>query len=501
MTTCSQLRRAFTILVATAAIAATSAPPATAADAPASPGPLPSATPQAAPSTLESATPSPIPTATRPPAGVVPTQIAVDFGGDVSNAFALAHIDAQIAREAELVPGATIDIRGLTLPSGLRAGDRLDALASVKISAGDAFADTVGTTSVHVEDDAYPKLDPQILLYSDDPERLVAAADGVLYRATVEAGRSARVYAYHVSETPGRKLYLVLRSIGSAERVQMLGYTAGPENAFAYVGHRSTAQYLLERGAGESSIVDLAPGTPALFDLGGRAMRAGDLIASIYDLRTLGGGPLEVSVVAVTGTRDPLELLGGAELAGDGHGRRGEFSLADVPPLAVNFTVGAAEAAPFSIGAPTLANLRPGGRPLGGDYGVLREISLQLTNPTASDATAYFYEAAAGGNATTSLWFTGDPAPTEIACVRIPANRYSIKAFTLAAGETRSVTGEYMTDGTSYFPLLFGLTATPPSPPPGPYSADACTPKSPPPSAVPTAAPATTESPVPSASP
>ena len=94
------------------------------------------------------------------------------------------------------------------------------------------------------------------------------------------------------------------------------------------------------------------------------------------------------------------------------------------------------------------------------------------------------------------MWFTGDPAPTEVACVKVPTNRYAVRAFQLAPGESTTVTGEYMTDGTSFFPLAFGLTATPPSPPPGPYSPDACTSKTPP-SASPTP-PATA---VPSATP
>jgi len=415
-----------------------------------------------------------------PAAGVVPADVTVQLGGNVSAAFALARANARIARDAQLQPGATIDVHGITLANALRAGDRIDAVARVKIDGGGVFVDATGTTNVHLRVDAYPKLDPQELVYSDDPERLDATADGVLERATVAAGRSARVYAYHVSDTPDRRLVLVLQSAGAPERVQLLGYSAGPEAAFSYVGHRATLQYLLERGAQESYTLDVPADTPAVVPLSGRAMRAGDLINAIYDLRALGGAALTVSLVAVSGKRDPLEVLAGSEVTGDGHGRRGEFSLADVPPLALSYTAGAPEPVPLSVGAPTIANLRPGARALGGDYGVLREVALQLSNPTANVASVYFYEAPAGGNATTTMWFTGDPAPTEIACVRIPTSRYAIKAFQLAAGETRTVTGEYMTDGASYFPLLFGLTATPPSPPPGPYAPDACTPKTPP---------------------
>lgn len=415
-----------------------------------------------------------------PAAGIVPTDVTIQLGGNVSTAYALARTDDRIVRDAQAQPGASLQIHGIAIPNGLHPGDRVETTARVKIDGHGAFVDVLGNTNVHVRDDPYPKLEPQILLYSDDPERLSPADDGVLYRATIDAGRSARAYIYHVSDAPDRHLYLAVQSIGGPARLQLLGYTAGPENAFSFVGHRATLQYLLERGAQESDVLDVPADAPLVLPLAGRAMRAGDLIASIFDLRALDGGALTVSVVAVTGGRDPLEVLAGAEIPGDGHGRRGEFSLVDVPPLALAYTVGGPEPAPFTIGLPTIANLRPGGHALGGDYGVLRGIALQLTNRATSAANVYLYETPAGGNATTTLWFANDPAPLEIACVKVPTNRYAVKTFEIAPGETKTITGEYMTDGTSYFPLLFGLSTTPPLPPPGPYSPDACTPKTPP---------------------
>ena len=415
-----------------------------------------------------------------PPAGFVPDMVTVNLGGNVSPAYAIARANDEIARQAQLQPKTTIEVHGIAIPATVHPGDRLDVSARVRIDGGGVFVDALGTTTVHLRVDAYTRIDPTLLLYSDDPERLDAAADGVVYRATIDAAHPARAYVYHVSDTPERRLYLVLQSATGPARVQLLGYAAGPENAFSFVGHRSTVQYLLERGAQESVVLDVAPEAPLVLPLGGRAMRAGDLVAAIFDMRIAQGDTLIASVVAVSGDRSPLEVLGAPEASGDGHGRRGEFSLVDVPPLALAYGVGSPDTLPFSVGAPTIANVRPNGRALGGDYGVLREIALQLNNPTTAPATVYFYETPAGGNATTTMWFTGDAIPTEIPCVRGGPNRYAIKSFDLAPSETRVVTGEYMTDGTSYFPLLFGLTATLPSPPPGPYSPDACTPKPPP---------------------
>jgi hypothetical protein len=418
-----------------------------------------------------------VPNAPATPAGVVPSDIVVALGGAVSPAFAQARIEAAIAGAAQLQPGATVVVSGITIPNALHAGDSLEALATVAIGGGGAFADAAGTTAVHLHVETLAQLEPAFLFYSDDPETLHADGDGALYKNRVDVAKSARVYAYHVSDTPDRRLYLTLRATSIASRVQILGYAAGPAISYAYVGHVSTLQYLLERAAQESAVIDVVPATPYVQQLGYRALAPGELVAAIFDLRVLAGGPVDVAVIAVSGTGDPAAHLGDQEHAGDGHGRRGEFALQGLPPLALAYAAGDPEPSPFPIGDSPIPNLRAGGRPLGGDYGALRAVSLQLSNPSAMPQDVYFYERVVGGTATTTIWLTGDAQPVEMPCMRPGPNRYLVKAFTLAPDETRAVTGEYMTDGSSSFPLDFGLTPVPPSPPPGPYSPDTCNPR------------------------
>jgi hypothetical protein len=415
-----------------------------------------------------------------PAAGVIPGDVTVALGGLVSPQFALAKVNAAIARGAQMQPGASIAVRGVTIANPLQAGDELEAIARVAIAGGGAFADQSGTTAIHLHVETLDQIEPAFLFYSDDPERLSADGDGVLYRSALDAAQPARLYAYHVSDTPDRRLYLALTTHGTPARVQILGYAAGPADAFAYVGHVSTLQYLLERSTQESAIVDVAAGAPYLQQLGYRALAPGELVAAIFDLRVVSGGSVTVEVVAASGSGDPLSLLAEPEHAGDGHGRRGEFAMSAVPPFAMAYAAGAGDSAPLSIGVPVIPNLRAGGRALGGDYGALLSVALQLSNPASTPQTMYLYEQAQGGAATTTIWFTGDPRPTEIPCVRLPDSRYLVKSFALDAGESRTVTGEYMTDGSSSFPLDFGLTSTPPSPPPGQYSPEACNPKTPP---------------------
>ncbi len=425
-----------------------------------------------------------------PPAGVVPSDVTVELGGIVSPQFAATKIREAIASAAQLRPGTTIDVHDARPGDDLRPGDVLEASAHVRLDGGDTYVGVDGITNVHLRVESLAQIDPQVLYYSDDPERLESGDDGVLYRNTIEASKPVRVYAYHVASKSTHDLALVLRTSSGDARVEILGYAAGPSNAFSYVGHVSTLQYLLARGSQQSSIVTVSADAPYVQMLGTRELRPGELVAAIFDVGVLDGGPVEVAVVSTSGLTDPASLADGPELPGDGHGRRGDFDLQTVPPLALTYVAGAADPPPFSIGTPTIANLRTGGRALGGDYGALRELSLDISNPGTAPADVYFYEMPAGGTATTTLWFAGDPKPTEIPCVVRP-NRYTIRAFTLQPGESDDVKGEYMTDGTSSFPLLFGLTSTPPSPPPGPYSPDACNPRTP---------PTATPSPVPSAS-
>jgi hypothetical protein len=54
---------------------------------------------------------------------------------------------------------------------------------------------------------------------------------------------------------------------------------------------------------------------------------------------------------------------------------------------------------------------------------------------------------------------------------------YAIRSFDLAPESSRTVTGDFMTDGGASLPLRLGVTATPPQAPPGP---DHCAPAPPP---------------------
>ena len=47
-------------------------------------------------------------------------------------------------------------------------------------------------------------------------------------------------------------------------------------------------------------------------------------------------------------------------------------------------------------------------------------------------------------------------------CILTPGTRYLVRGFAVGPNANETVGGQYMTDGTSSFPLFFGLTSTPP---------------------------------------
>jgi hypothetical protein len=322
---------------------------------------------------------------------------------------------------------------------------------------------------VHLAVQPVPPFDATTLLYSDDPEYI--RASGVLFRQTsaIDAAHPARAYIYHAATATGTRVSLVLQTTGTSSQVEIRGETAGPSTDYACVGHKATVRYLRDRATQQSVIASVTANAPFVLPLQDRDMAPQELVNAIEDLRLLSGDPVRASVVATSGSEDPLAYLDQPELPSDGHGRKGEFAVATVRPLQLRYVAGETEDPSFSIGlgategVPDFPNLLPGGKPLAGDFGVLRPVALTLVNPTPSPQTVYLGEIAPNGPVTTTMWFTGDPTPTEVAAARDRQTTYLVKQFSVDPGQTRTIDGVYMTDGGSWFPMEFSLGPTPPA--------------------------------------
>ena len=202
---------------------------------------------------------------------------------------------------------------------------RLQFTVPIQIAGNGQYFDQSGTTTVTVQNTALQPFLPGLLFYDDDPEHV--SQDGVLFRGTVSLATPARIYYYHDDLADPRRLVVALRG-GSQDptSVQLIEAKAGPNMDVMQVGDSVSKRFLLTKNQHEGVVLDLSGDQPYLVtDL---PMTARQLVAGTADLRVLSGGPVEVTVLAVSPGVDPRTLLDGPVLPGDGHHRTGAFSIA-----------------------------------------------------------------------------------------------------------------------------------------------------------------------------
>lgn len=434
----------------------------------ATPPPSPGASP-ALPSPAASATPS------GSPAGVVPPALTLSVTGNpAAPDFLQATISSAIRRAVQptLQPGATLAISSLSpLPQPLQPGFETNFTAAVAISVGPETAPVEGTVAITVQNVESPPFAPAFLYFDDDPERITA--DGVVFRGNVDAATPMRLYYYHQDADVARRVLVMLSSDAPA-RVALIDASAGPNVDVMSVGHAVTRQFLLLQPHNEGTIADVTVPSYAQEDaLAG----PGQVVAGALDVRVIMGGPVALTVMAISPGADPSSYLATPQLPRDGHNRHGTFVLQGYGDDALSYTVGGAEASlQYGGRAPSPQNVDPADSGQDhGDYGVVHRITLRVGNPLGVPASLYLYERPLGGPVRSS--FLVDGTLQTVGCVRVP-NRYAIEAFQVAPQSTTSLDVLTMTDGGSNYPLEVGVTATPPLSAAPPIDApDGCFPK------------------------
>jgi FlaG/FlaF family flagellin (archaellin) len=226
------------------------------------------------------------------------------------------------------------------------------------------------------------------------------------------------------------------------------------------------------------------------------ALRRLDGVAGTVGIRILSGGPVDVAVLSAGATDGPDEMLAmmnGPKVPGDGHNRTGVFDLNAFAESTstISYAAGADDASvTYGAHTPPAAEANTNGHDYG-EYGVLRSITFDLTNPSPQPATVYLYERPMGGVVRSS--FLVDGSLIQVGCARV-SDRYQISSIALDAGATRRVNVLTTTDGGSNYPIEVGVTSTPPEPSTPPISApNGCFPKpQPAASPVPSPSPAAT---------
>jgi hypothetical protein len=435
---------------------------------------------------------------------IAPTATLKVTGTPVDGAWLIAQIKGLVTRLTQAMPNAQTTIGAVVppVPTPLPPGAQAQFTVPVQIGGNPDYFDQNGTTLVNVVNVPADPFAPALLFYDDDPEHVTA--DGVLFRGTVGADRPVRLYYYHDNASDPRRIVVALSNTGQdVSAVQLIDASAGPNADVMTVGHAVTRNFLLLKPRGQGVVLDLQPAEP--YFLKDVAMTSHQGVAGNLDLRVFSGGPIVVTVMAVSPGVDPRTLLDTPQLPDDGHHRAGVFTLTGFGEDRLSFAAGGPDAKAV-IGdrdpTPPAADTAASGHDYG-DYGVWHAIALALSNPTAAPATAYVYFRPLAGIARSSFLVNGNLI--ELGCVRQPVP-YQIGVFTLAPQQTTQVSVDTMTDGGSFYPVEIGVTGTPPATEAPPITApDGCFPKpqppavllpSPGPSSVP-AAPETPSTPVP----
>jgi len=410
-------------------------------------------------------------------AGTIVPQTSLTVTGNPVRADWLAsQVTNLVTRLTKAMPGATVSIGNLSpVPAApLPAGQGAQFVVPVQIAGNGRYFDQAGTTTVTVQSVALDSFAPALLFYDDDPEHV--AQDGVLFRGSIVAGQPTRLYYYHDNAADPRMLVVALTSSSQdPTSVQLVQSQAGPNMDVMHVGHTVTKNFLLTKAQGEGVVVNLSQDDPYLLAAVPMALR--QLVAGAVDLRVLSGGPVVVTVLALSAEGDPRSLLGGPVLLGDGHHRTGIFKIAGFGSDALTYTAGGPDAT-LVIGdtdpTPPSVDAAAAGHDYG-DYGITHTIALTMNNPGASAFTAYLYFKPLAGPALANF-LVGNQL-IEVGCVRTPTP-YQVTSFELPPGQTTRAVVQTMTDGGSFYPAQIGLTATPPQPTAPPVNApDGCFPK------------------------
>jgi hypothetical protein len=414
-----------------------------------------------------------------PPAGTLPTTIALDVTGspatepDVLETQIRAALDRAV--RPTLRPGASLRY-GTIVPWPLYPlpfGSRAAVNVALTVQGGSDTAPVQGVTTVNITNDPVAPLPPRVLYLSDDPEYI--QSDGLVFRGDVTPQRPARLYYYHSAIGLPRDLDVVLTATVPS-RVQVIASGAGPDLDVMSVGHTVSRDILRFEQNNEGMVVAVVPGNPVV--VRHALLLQGEVVAGAVDMRVVQGAVTASVVSAPAGSR-PDAYLRGPRVAFDGHHRHGAFDLDGFGELARAYTVGGDDAAvQYGGRAPTPRNLDPNdpGRDYG-DYGIVHRITFTMRNPTDAPAVVYLYEKPLGGPVRST--FVVDGQMHEIGCARLQ-QPYYVATYQLAPQSAGASTTVTMTDGGSFYPIEYGVSATQPQPYTPPVgSPDGCSPNVP----------------------
>ncbi|MGP6191108.1 MAG: hypothetical protein ACLPSH_13770 [Vulcanimicrobiaceae bacterium] len=408
--------------------------------------------------------------------GTIPKNLSLEITGKPAEPdFLESRIEAALneAIGPTLQPGLKMTV-GPILPSlqPLAAGFLRTVSVPVELVEASGSVALAGRTDVTLTNVDAWAFEPPVLFFDDDPEKIVS--DGVLFRGTVDTTRPVRLYYYHEDAGTPHGVVVALWARSAPARVQIIQSESGPNVDVMSVGHAASRDFLIVQSKGEGIVTKVEAGK--LYAVRDSLVPVSQVVAGVVDLHVLSGGPLDVLAIALQPGADPAQYVEAAVLPDDGHHRHGKFDVGGYGDATIAYSAGGPDASYTYGGSDStpLSVATYGGRDRG-DYGVLHQLTFDLSNPTSSAATLYLYEKPHGAAVRSSFLVDGNLK--EIDCVRVP-QRYEIASYVVPPGASVTISVATMTDGGSSYPLEIGISATPPVAQPPPQSApDGCFPK------------------------
>lgn len=339
-------------------------------------------------------------------------------------------------------PGAIVKVTGP--PEGVRALARgQETTVSVPITiTGDAYLPVKTVAKVEVRNLTLPAQEAKSLLYSNDPEAV--REFGTLYEGMLDPSGPVRLFYHHQNNLRRAmvfQLYLVNPGDEPAD-VQVIEGRAGPFIDPLQVGHRAGQQFM-EASAQELGYVTRVPAH------GSRAVYVAtvpdrETVSGLCTFRVLEGGALVVHLSAVQEAARPAIPADLLETA------RNEPHIYPTPQKAETYSYAVGAHWTFMpIGRKAITG-KSTNRKLFGNYGVLYNISVNLSNPTAEEKTVRVVLSPEAG------WARGvfiiDGKLIEVPQIAPPAEAvlWSIK---LAPQEQRRVNIQGIPVGGSFYPV------------------------------------------------
>lgn len=362
----------------------------------------------------------------QPPA---PLRIQVTGGPAPVGTLALAILtDARVALGVD--PDAGLSLERTSPPlRPLGPGDELQLSAVLRVTSPGA-PPAVRTASVVLTNAVLPWSDAEALLVSNSPETLPFGK--VLYRAALSVPMVVRLLYHHQNGSASQRMILsVTLSNPTAGPVTawVSGAAAGPAGDEVTPGHVAAREFLDQYVHHAGFLIAIPRNTTVPVFL--HAVGPREIVSGVAQVGVLSGDRLNLQVTArMTSELDPPESSYAPTF--DRIHQRGAFPR---PRIARSLT--------YQVGGPPAAmtlgdeaDLLVGGQPeapLGGNYGVVYEWDVTLSNPTAAAADVVFSMHAMGGQARSTVLF-GDHliesplvqpnAPQVIATLRLGPQTY-----------------------------------------------------------------------------